>query len=283
MPPIMPQDMFAVTSKLAVQMAEILAQNGIPSVLLCWVAVDLYGDMKSYRVRVHLGLHAFDLFCKSQSVRFYRVSQDVEFVIPDSHISMAMEALEDAGHDLCFNDFCAGFYLDRKYADVQSERMHSMHLIPAAHFHYVKGRAVSSLVRQSEALPWLLDIPVPSSPPTRPEFMLSSDDRLPPRRGHGRSSAVAVGFVYKDPIPPLGIWFTSVHQPTFCLFYALDDFCLYPEYLDGVSEEARILLDGGSGINGESTITNNKRDIDVSGLLDAFPKESTHLNPRDTI
>lgn len=69
----------------------------------------------------------------------------------------------------------------------------------------------------------------------------------------------------------LGIWFASVHQPAMCLFYALDDLCLHPEYTTALRDE----LDAA---NAESP-----RDIASLSLLNGFLKESARLNPTDSI
>ncbi|KAL2827744.1 cytochrome P450 [Aspergillus cavernicola] len=74
----------------------------------------------------------------------------------------------------------------------------------------------------------------------------------------------------------LGIWFASVHQPAMCLFYALDDLCLHPEYIQSLRDEV------------SGTMLNEPRpepdiNIDTLPLLNAFLKESARLNPTDSI
>ncbi|KAL4919574.1 cytochrome P450 [Aspergillus aurantiobrunneus] len=65
----------------------------------------------------------------------------------------------------------------------------------------------------------------------------------------------------------LGIWFASVHQPAMCLFYALDDLTLHPEYVPALREE----------------IASGQHDITSLPLLNGFLKESARLNPTDSI
>ncbi|KAI9368588.1 cytochrome P450 [Aspergillus egyptiacus] len=66
----------------------------------------------------------------------------------------------------------------------------------------------------------------------------------------------------------LGIWFASVHQPAMCLFYALDDLCLHPEYLDPLRNELSHPLTA---------------DLNTLPFLNAFLKESARLHPTDSI
>ncbi|KAL3431896.1 cytochrome P450 [Aspergillus tetrazonus] len=66
----------------------------------------------------------------------------------------------------------------------------------------------------------------------------------------------------------LGIWFASVHQPAMCLFYALDDLCLHPEYVVPLREKISQAL---------------QIDLSTLPLLDAFLKESARLHPTDSI
>lgn len=68
----------------------------------------------------------------------------------------------------------------------------------------------------------------------------------------------------------LGVWFASVHQPAMSLFYALEDLCSNPEYIDQLRAEIS---------NGIS----EGRDIDSLVLLDSFLRESARLNPSDSI
>ncbi|KAL4923644.1 cytochrome P450 [Aspergillus undulatus] len=75
----------------------------------------------------------------------------------------------------------------------------------------------------------------------------------------------------------LGIWFASVHQPAMCLFYALDDLCLHPQYIQALRDEV--------SVSQTMTMANNEPGIDINTcpLLDAFLKESARLNPTDSI
>ncbi|KAL4767118.1 cytochrome P450 [Aspergillus nidulans var. acristatus] len=66
----------------------------------------------------------------------------------------------------------------------------------------------------------------------------------------------------------LGIWFASVHQPAMCLFYALDDLCLHPEYAVTLREKISQAM---------------QIDLTTLPLLDAFLKESARLHPTDSI
>ncbi|KAB8074945.1 cytochrome P450 [Aspergillus leporis] len=68
----------------------------------------------------------------------------------------------------------------------------------------------------------------------------------------------------------LGTWFASVHQPAMCLFYALDDLCLHPQYVDELRDEVSRGIHEG-------------RDIDSLTLLDGFLRESARLHPTDSI
>ncbi|KAE8159537.1 cytochrome P450 [Aspergillus tamarii] len=67
----------------------------------------------------------------------------------------------------------------------------------------------------------------------------------------------------------LGIWFASVHQPAMCLFYALDDLSLHPEYTAALRDEVRAI--------------NTAQDITSLPLLNGFLKESARLHPTDSI
>ncbi|KAJ5633332.1 cytochrome P450 [Penicillium lividum] len=69
----------------------------------------------------------------------------------------------------------------------------------------------------------------------------------------------------------LGIWFASVHQPAMCLFYALDDLCLHPEFTTALRDEVC------------SVINDNPHDVSSLPLLNGFLKESARLNPTDSI
>ncbi|PYI31588.1 cytochrome P450 [Aspergillus indologenus CBS 114.80] len=72
----------------------------------------------------------------------------------------------------------------------------------------------------------------------------------------------------------LGVWFASVHQPAMCLFYALDDLCLHPEFTSALRDEVRA-----------ATTTTKQPEINPTHLplLTSFLKESARLHPTDSI
>ncbi|KAL4935822.1 hypothetical protein BDV06DRAFT_233927 [Aspergillus oleicola] len=79
----------------------------------------------------------------------------------------------------------------------------------------------------------------------------------------------------------LGIWFASVHQPAMCLFYALDDLCRHPQYIQPLRDElslSQAMMKPSSYPESDSII-----DTDTTPLLDAFLRESARLNPTDSI
>lgn len=75
----------------------------------------------------------------------------------------------------------------------------------------------------------------------------------------------------------LGVWFAAVHQPAMCLVYALDDLCAQqssdPQYIDQLRKDITDAISS----DGETV------DIDKIPSLDSFLKESTRLNPTDSI
>ncbi|EAA67059.1 hypothetical protein AN8437.2 [Aspergillus nidulans FGSC A4] len=81
----------------------------------------------------------------------------------------------------------------------------------------------------------------------------------------------------------LGIWFASVHQPAMCLFYALDDLCLHPEYVVPLREKISQAVQVQDPILEFDTTRTCKIDISTLPLLDAFLKESARLHPTDSI
>lgn len=81
----------------------------------------------------------------------------------------------------------------------------------------------------------------------------------------------------------LGIWFASVHQPAMCLFYALDDLCLHPEYVVPLREKISQAMQVQEPTPEFDTTRTCKIDLSTLPLLDAFLKESARLHPTDSI
>ncbi|PYH41076.1 putative cytochrome P450 [Aspergillus saccharolyticus JOP 1030-1] len=77
----------------------------------------------------------------------------------------------------------------------------------------------------------------------------------------------------------LGVWFASVHQPAMCLFYALDDLCLHPEYVPALRAEVR----AASAASGEAHAPRLLPNPAHLPLLTSFLKESARLHPTDSI
>ncbi|RAH78823.1 cytochrome P450, partial [Aspergillus japonicus CBS 114.51] len=75
----------------------------------------------------------------------------------------------------------------------------------------------------------------------------------------------------------LGVWFASVHQPAMCLFYALDDLCLHPEFTSALRDEVRAAM--------PAATTTQYPEINPPHLplLTSFLKESARLHPTDSI
>ncbi|PYH86450.1 cytochrome P450 [Aspergillus uvarum CBS 121591] len=77
----------------------------------------------------------------------------------------------------------------------------------------------------------------------------------------------------------LGVWFASVHQPAMCLFYALDDLCLHPEFTSALRDEVRATI--------LTTTTSIAQQPEINPthlpLLTSFLKESARLHPTDSI
>ncbi|OJJ96883.1 hypothetical protein ASPACDRAFT_33517, partial [Aspergillus aculeatus ATCC 16872] len=78
----------------------------------------------------------------------------------------------------------------------------------------------------------------------------------------------------------LGVWFASVHQPAMCLFYALDDLCLHPEFTSALRDEVVR-----AAMPQPTTTTTQQPEINPNHLplLTSFLKESARLHPTDSI
>ncbi|RAH66074.1 putative cytochrome P450 [Aspergillus aculeatinus CBS 121060] len=84
----------------------------------------------------------------------------------------------------------------------------------------------------------------------------------------------------------LGVWFASVHQPAMCLFYALDDLCLHPEFTSALRDEVvRAAMPQPTTITTTTTTTPQQPEINPNHLplLTSFLKESARLHPTDSI
>ncbi|RAH44658.1 putative cytochrome P450 [Aspergillus brunneoviolaceus CBS 621.78] len=83
----------------------------------------------------------------------------------------------------------------------------------------------------------------------------------------------------------LGVWFASVHQPAMCLFYALDDLCLHPEFTSALRDEVVHAAMPQPTTITTTTTTTQQSEINPNHLplLTSFLKESARLHPTDSI
>ncbi|KAL4966513.1 uncharacterized protein BDV14DRAFT_198970 [Aspergillus stella-maris] len=104
--------------ELVTKIAAVLDEAGVPSILFGELALSLFGaDTLS--------------------------SRKVEFVIEDSLMQAAAEALSKAGYAQCTDDNCRVINIHPKEESIK-EPCHAHHYVPAVHFHLVRGRLTLS-------------------------------------------------------------------------------------------------------------------------------------------
>ncbi|KAL3480721.1 hypothetical protein BJX99DRAFT_254388 [Aspergillus californicus] len=141
-------------AEVAARIARVLDAAQIPNILWGWAAVTLVGDSVG-------------------------IPGEADFVIPDSQIDSAKQAMKDAGISMCTNGNCCKRY------GITASFIHGvrlielMHPVPAAHYHVGVDEWDVSLLRKSGILNWLPDYTVGPPATDDPNLMLSNDPKLP--------------------------------------------------------------------------------------------------------
>ncbi|KAL4801839.1 hypothetical protein BDV18DRAFT_164653 [Aspergillus unguis] len=142
--------------RLATNVAYTLDKAKIPHVMFGWLPLALYG-------------------CRE-------VLSEVEMIVPDDKIPVAIQTLLDTGYDMCTNSACRELEMDRMAHFPRNPRITEInryHAPPAAHFHLEHGMYLLSLHAKGQLLWWMPELKLEAPARDDPYYILTTDERLP--------------------------------------------------------------------------------------------------------
>ncbi|KAJ0418805.1 hypothetical protein BJY00DRAFT_314715 [Aspergillus carlsbadensis] len=166
----------------AAEVAQILERAGVPTVLWGWWVVSLLG--------IHYGF------------------PEIEFVLPDDNLATAVSRLIAAGYEYCTRRQCLELHAEGSVVqdptfqcpttgktymsmlDIYTRTaLNRFHVITNEHFHFNRRGhfTVLRLYKQSRMLWWLPKDAIKLGPVADENFMLSTDENIPPSRANGET------------------------------------------------------------------------------------------------